>query len=172
MCREAYSSIGIGLKFKIKDFIENLNEENYKICKDLIYYLTVEGYSEDENEFFHKLIENNERIESIDNYIEYKTYLTELLNRVYKTVDTFDDINFFDEYFIYELKFLTKLNNYAIESGTNIKGISFDIITKLMNDESIDEMVFKVKTNNMVANLNLSVLPPYEKVFYLKSTIF
>lgn len=154
MGRSTTASIGIALKFKLKDIIDSLTADNYTTYDAI---LSEKSYIDDEGHYktqhFHNIVTSTYEME----FNEYKAFLLENLNKEY-TDDLFDDtFNLYEEAnLIYSIEEIDKLESYILsdEAGTNIKSISTNKIIELAN-------------NNKDFSIDISLLPPYEKVFYI-----
>ena len=150
--QEIYNQLSIGLKFKLGDLVKQMNDTNYKLYKYILQEVHMSDEIGDEINTSYKNL-----IYELDVYLDKDEFLESLANL---PTENYGDIDILDYYCIFDVKELYARQHDFNPRGGNVQAISID---KMM--QAINEDLCVLDINK--CPIDLSLLPPYEKVISL-----
>jgi len=150
--QDIYNSLSIGLKFKLGDLVKQMNETNYRLYSYILDEVHISDENDDEVNTEYKNL-----IRELDVYWDKEEFLERLANL---PTETYGDIDILDHYCIFDVKKLYEGQHSFNPRGGNVQTISID---KMM--QAINEDLCVLDRNKCL--IDLSLLPPYEKVISL-----
>jgi len=147
--QEIYNGLSIGLKFKLRDLVNQLDNNNYNIYVHILDKVHISDEDGDEvNTAYHDVIRGRWD----------KDKLLETLANL--PTDSYGDIDILDYDCIFEVKRIYEGQHNYNPRGGNVQTISIDTMMRAINEE------ISVLDKNK-RPVDLALLPPYEKVVSL-----
>ena len=150
--QQIYNQISIGLKFKLGDLVNNMNDTNYVLYEYILDGVHISDENGDEINTSYRNI-----IRELNIYFDKEELLEKLTNL---PTETYGDINIMDNYCVFDVKELYARQHDFNPRGGNVQTISIDTMIN-----AISEDLCVIDRNKRP--IDLSLLPPYEKVISL-----
>jgi hypothetical protein len=150
--QQIYNQLSIGLKFKLGDLVKQMNDTNYKLYAYILHEVHMSDEIGDEINNAYKNL-----IRELNIYWDKEEFLERLTNL---PTETYGNINIMDYYCVFDVKELYARQHDFNPRGGNVQTISIDSMIQAINE---DIRVLNRNENPM----DISLLPPYEKVISL-----
>jgi len=150
--QQIYNQISIGLKFKLGDLVNKMDDTNYKIYTYILHEVHISDDNGDEINTEYKNL-----IHELDIYWDKEEFLERLTNL---PTETYGNIDIMDYYCVFDVKELYARQHDFNPRGGNVQTISIDSMIRAINED----VCVLDRNKNLI---DLSLLPPYEKVISL-----
>ena len=149
---QIYNQLSIGLKFKLGDLVKQMNDTNYILYSYILDEVHISDENGDEINTKYKNL-----ISDLDVYWDKDEFLEKLSNF---PTETYGNIDILEFYCVFDVKELYARQHDFNPRGGNVQTISINTMMQAINEDLC------VLDRNKCP-IDLSLLPPYEKVISL-----
>ena len=150
--QEIHNKVNIGLKFKLNDLITQMTKSNYATYRYILRKVNISDINTDEVNTAYKDI-----IYNLDPLFEKEEFLERITNA---STEDFGNVNILEYDCVLDVKAIRYGQQSFNPRGNNVQIIPLDVMMQAMTEE-----ISVVDGNKQP--IDLSLLPPYEKVISL-----
>ena len=150
--QEIHNEVNIGLKFKLNDLITQMTKSNYATYRYILRKVNISDRNTDEINTAYKDI-----IYNLDPLFEKEEFLERITNA---STEDFGNVNILEYDCVLDVKAIRYGQQSFNPRGNNVQIIPLDVMMQAMTEE-----ISVVDGNKQP--IDLSLLPPYEKVISL-----